>query len=161
MILEEYEIDARTIALCPAKEIEYYTLVISWDGVYKVRKTPYELIVDACEKFSSTYTKRREDVAKKKKFKRKVPIPISPERGIYAFPTHAPKHYDCYWIFVSHIARITRDKQSKEQTTLIFKNLHRLRIPLTYYSIVTQYERTLACLEIYEELHKNDKKDTM
>lgn len=52
---ETYQITNQTIALLPAKAINHQTIVIEPKTTYKVKKTPLELIKDACMANWSTY----------------------------------------------------------------------------------------------------------
>src|SRR5690625_4580143 len=99
MIRKNYQINEQTIALCPAKEMDQDTNVLKQAATYRVRKTPMQLIKEACIANWSTYEGKRQAVIHHTKFRKKVPIPINLEQNIFTFPTHATSDFDCHWIF--------------------------------------------------------------
>src|SRR5690625_7827007 len=106
MIMDYYRINENTLALLPAKQIDFETIVIETDQIIKVRKTSLELIEAACYNEWSTYEGRRQAVIHHTNFKRKVPIPINIKKGIYFFPTHSPTSIHNKWISFQHIDQI-------------------------------------------------------
>src|SRR5690625_4575400 len=95
-ILKEFQISPNTLAIVPAKEIEFYSYVLENNATYKVKKTPLQLIKSACFNIGwSPFDGKRDAVSRHTGFKQKVPIPISKTLAIYAFPTHAIKSPDC------------------------------------------------------------------
>ncbi|MFA1822762.1 competence protein ComK [Virgibacillus oceani] len=143
MIRETYQITEQTIALCPAKEMDHDTIVLEQAATYRVRKTPMQLIKEACIANWSTYEGKRQAVIHHTKFRKKVPIPINLEKNIFTFPTHATSDFDCHWIFFHHIAHIHKQQN---QTVITFKNNKQLPLPLSHYIFKKQYERTLSCM---------------
>jgi len=72
MIKTAYKINEQTIALCPAKEIDYNTIVFEQEKTYHVKKTPLELIKDACIENWSTYEGKRQAVIHHTNFTERV-----------------------------------------------------------------------------------------
>lgn len=145
LIVDTYRISEYTMALKPAKMIEYDTIVIETEHIYNVRQTPDLLIKKACIDNWSTYEGRRDAVIYKTNFKRKVPIPINRNKQIYAFPTHATKDLDCHWIFCGHILHIIED-QKTNSSIIHFKNGSVLPINVSTHTLRKQYQRTLNCM---------------
>src|SRR5690625_186720 len=140
MIQETYLINNQTVALCPAKEINYETIVIEQNTTFKVNKSPLDLIKDACIANWSTYEGKRQAVIHHTNFRQKVPIPINIEQNIFTFPTHAPTDFECYWLFFNHIGNIKGTKQLN-QTRITFKNNQHIILPISQYIFKKQYER--------------------
>ena len=103
MLLQHYKINDKTMALAPAKEIEYDTIVYETDRKFYIKQTAIQLIHQACLNHWSTYEGRRKAVMHQTGYKEKVPIPIHLKKEIIAFPTHAIKHFDCCWLFYHHV----------------------------------------------------------
>src|SRR5699024_12209027 len=93
-IESKYIINKETVAILPAKQIEYHAVVTEGNQTVFVRQTPLELVKAACLANWCTYEGRRQAVMHHTGFKQKVPIPISINHEIFAFPTHAqlPPH---------------------------------------------------------------------
>src|SRR5699024_10146475 len=136
-IIEEIQISTNTLAILPAKEIEYDSDVLESDATYNVKKTPLQLIKIACLDVGwSTFNGRREAVTHHTGFKQKVPIPISLNPPIFTFPTHAINSHDCAWIFSDHILRI--NKHRANQSTIHFKNGRTITLDISYHILNSQ-----------------------
>lgn len=70
-------INEQTVALLPAKQIEYDTIVLEHEKKYHVRQTPFHIIKAACCNNWCTYEGRRKAVIYHTNFKQKTPIPIN------------------------------------------------------------------------------------
>src|SRR5699024_10879153 len=102
MIQTSYQINEKTIALCPAKEIDYDTIVLEQEATYRVSQTRMQLTNDACIANWSTFEGSRQAVIHHTNFRHKVPISIILEKNFYTFPTHSPSEFECHWIFFNH-----------------------------------------------------------
>jgi len=151
IIQDTYIINEKTVAIYPAKKIEYDATVITLDGLKLVKQTPFQIIKYSCEAYWACYHSRRQATVKRTNFQRNVPIMINPERELITFPTHAPTNYECAWIFIKHVARLTRCTEHKKQTPIVFKNGYDLLIKKSYNIISNQYNRAETCLEIYRK----------
>lgn len=58
-ILSSYEITKDTLALLPARNMNYRTIVIERHETYYVQQTPLEIIKAACLEGGATYDGRR------------------------------------------------------------------------------------------------------
>ncbi|QOY37175.1 competence protein ComK [Anaerobacillus isosaccharinicus] len=144
-ILENYEISQKTIALIPAAHMEYATIAIEADQLYYIKKFPLQLIDRACLKGFSSYDGRRKAVGYQLGIRHKVPIPISPHEQIYAFPTHSPTQFDCFWLFYQHV-RTVKPCPKTNGVNVTFKTGQQLSIPVSYYTIEKQLQRTAQCI---------------
>lgn len=148
-ILTHYHVNYRTMLLLPARHIDYQTIVLEIDRKLFIKETPLQLIKQACLDGGASYDGRRAAVMYQTHFARKVPIPISTSKKIYTFPTHAPNHFDCHWIFYHHIQYIQphHDKSNPNiQSMVLFKNGQKLLLEQSYYSLDKQMQRTTMCI---------------
>ncbi len=105
-ILSTYTITTNTLAVVPARTIEYSSIVLESNQQCYIKQTPFEIIKASCINYWSTYDGRRQTTIQQTGFKQKTPIPISKQNNIIAFPTHSPINYDCCWIIYSPYLRI-------------------------------------------------------
>jgi len=145
MIMDHYFINEHTIALLPAKQIEYQTTVIETNNILRINKTPLQIIKDACISNWSSYEGRRRAVIHHTKYKHKVPIPIHIEKQICAFPTHSPTHFDCKWIFSNHILQLKKCTTSC-RSVVEFTNNRQLKVNVSPYILEKQFQRSLSCM---------------
>jgi competence protein ComK len=145
IILEDYEITQKTMALLSAAHLDYWTIVLEPDQQLYIHKKPLQLIKTACLKGGSTYEGRRTAVHYLTQSKNKVPIPINPLEHFYAFPTHSPNQFHCNWIFYHHVKSMTPCKKSNE-TIITFKNSQELTLPVSHYTLEKQLYRTATCM---------------
>ena len=145
-IFESYEINQHTLALLPARHIDYETIVLQNHDEWYVRQTPLEIIQRACLEGGSSYDGRRKAVIHFTGAKKKVPIPINPWKNIYAFPTHSPHLFECSWIFQPHIRNISPSPKDPQTTVITFYNGKKIEIPISHYSMKQQMLRTATCI---------------
>ncbi|OIJ21712.1 competence protein [Anaerobacillus alkalidiazotrophicus] len=147
-ILKTYEITKNTMALLPIAHTDYHSIAIEPTCQFYIRKTPLQLIKSACLEGGSTYEGRRAAVIHQTGAKHKVPIPINPLEQIYAFPSHSPSQFECSWIFHHHIRSLTPQVTPKKmnETVITFKNNQQLKLPVSYYTMEKQLQRTSYCM---------------
>ncbi|UCZ52936.1 competence protein ComK [Bacillus shivajii] len=143
-IIQDYEINEETIALIPAKSIEYDTIVLEENAKYYVKQTPINIINKGCLEGGSDYKGRRRAVTHLTGTVNKVPIPINPHLNLYAFPTHSPKHRECSWLFYHHIRKLT--PESPHETTVTFTNDDSIQMNVSYSILEKQIYRTSYCV---------------
>ena len=144
-IKSNYIINENSLALLPARQIEFETIVIETDQIIKVRKTQLELIEAACHIECCTYDGRRNAVIHHTNFKRKVPIPTNIQKGIYFFPTHSPLDINNKWISYQHINTII-EGSCPTKSYIIFNNGLKLSVNIPYDILDRQMQRTFECM---------------
>jgi len=150
-----YEVTPNTMAIFPAREIEYSAIVKEEHQIIYVRQTPLQIIKAACLEGGSTYEGRRKAVTHLTGAIQKVPIPINPRRNIFAFPTHSPTAFECNWIFYHHIKSILPSQQGNTiQSIIQFKNQQELPMNESHYLLEKQYTRTTMCVLQYSTQDK-------
>lgn len=148
-IIDHYEINRNTMALLSVAHMEYSTLILEENQQFYVRKTPIQIIEEACLEGGSSYDGRRRSVSYKTGSQQKVPIPINPKDQIFAFPTHSPKSFQCNWIFFHHVKYISTFKSSDQrsvQSVITFKNGQRISLYESRYILEKQMQRTAMCM---------------
>ncbi|MCC3359149.1 competence protein ComK [Bacillus sp. REN16] len=158
IIQPTYEVNPQTMAILPAREIEYSAIVKEEHKIIYVRQTPLQIIKAACLEGGATYEGRRKAVTHLTGAIQKVPIPINPRRNIFAFPTHSPTAFECNWIFYHHIKAIVPSQQTSNtiQSIIHFKNQQVLPMNESHYLLEKQYTRTGMCILQYapqEKMH--------
>jgi competence protein ComK len=143
---DNYEISENTLALKPAYNLEYSTIVLEGKEEYYVRKTPLELIKRAALIGGAEYDGRRFAVSYLTGIKKKVPIPINPQKNIYTFPTQSPSQMDCHWIFFSHVNLIS-GAASVKKTIIVFENGKKLELKESAHVLDKQMYRTWMCVK--------------
>ncbi|MEH7236396.1 competence protein ComK [Bacillus sp. JJ1562] len=143
-----YEVNPQTMAILPAREIEYSAIVKEEYKIIYVRQTPLQIIKASCLEGGATYEGRRKAVTHLIGAIQKVPIPINPRRNIFAFPTHSPTAFECNWIFYHHIKTIVPSQQTSNTTQSIiqFKNNQELPMTESHYLLQKQHTRTGMCI---------------
>ncbi|MDL4842469.1 competence protein ComK [Aquibacillus rhizosphaerae] len=148
-IFNDYAITEHTMILSPAAHVDYQTIVLEHNRKLFVKKTPIQLIKKACLEGGSSYDGRRSAMIYLTSCRRKVPIPIDPNKDIFAFPTHSPSQYSCEWIFYNHIRLIRSSINSMSNNPvcmITFKNGQQLTTESSYYTIEKQMYRTAMCM---------------
>jgi len=161
LVTTSYDISLQTVALLPARDIDYDTIVIEENETKYVQQTSFNLINEACLKRNwTTYEGRRDAVIQHTNFKQKTPIPIDIHQGIYFFPTHSPNNMDNIWIAFHHILSIgkipARERTKNAQSIVYFKNKHALKLSISFHTLTEQYNRTLQCVMMIDKV-KTDK----
>lgn len=141
--ITDYEVNRTTMAVMPQTHEHYHAKVLEAEGDYYVKQPPMKLIKRACLEGGATYDGRRKAVAHHLGITQKIPLPLQPNESIYAFPTQAPTNFDCCWIFYNHLRRIAPDKND---SVITFYNGKQLRIPVSYYILEKQMQRTAYCI---------------
>ena len=146
MIESKYIITKETVALFPVKHIDYNTVIIESAQTKYIKQTPLEIIKTSCFNYWSTYEGRRAAVVHHMAFKQKVPIPVSIQKAICLFPTHAPTHFENNWIAYEHIDRFHRITQQNHkhpaQIYVTFKNGYTTILNVSLHIFKTQWQRT-------------------
>ncbi|WP_227939049.1 competence protein ComK [Alkalihalobacillus deserti] len=151
-ILIHYEINRETSVLLPAEHLEYNSIVWEKDQVFHVRKTPFQLIKEACLEGGADYDGRKVAVTYKTGIQSKIPIPVNPLEHIYAFPTNSPKLFECSWIFYHHVKSLKRHPHFSNQSIITFKNHKELHLEISYNTLERQLQRTSYCIVRFSRL---------
>jgi competence protein ComK len=148
-ILDNYEVNQNTMALISVAYVDYSTLVLEENQVLYVRKTPTQIVKEACMEGGSTYDGRRIAVSYMTGSQQKVPIPINPKDNIFAFPTHSPRAFECNWVFYHHVRSITTCKSPEQQgvqSKITFKNGQHITLNESQHILEKQMQRTATCI---------------
>lgn len=149
-ILSHYKITEKTLSLQPAAHIEYQTIVEEEQQIYYVKQTPLQIIKEAVLHGGATYNGRREAISYLTGIQKKIPIPIEPNKQIYAFPTLSPTQNDCCWIFFHHVDAIRSYKLPNDKSyrsIILFKNGTKLNMKESAFTLEKQMYRTWLCVK--------------
>lgn len=153
-ILKHYSINENTMAILPAYEIEYESIVMEVNHTYYIKKPPLQLIQQNCLINGASYDGRRESVSFLTGYSRCIPIPINPRHDIYAFPTHSPQNDHCSWIFFNHIQRVSR-AENQDESIIYFKNKQILTLDISFHILSKQNFRVYICRQNLSDLTLN------
>ncbi|WP_374724525.1 competence protein ComK [Calidifontibacillus erzurumensis] len=148
-VFDHYEVNKSTMAILSVAHIDYSTLILEENQQIYVRKTPTQIIKEACIEGGSTYDGRRIAVMHAIGARQKVPIPIDQIDQIFAFPTQSPKSFECSWIFYHHVKYISTRKSTEHQVAqsiITFKNGQEIILDESRFILEKQMQRTALCI---------------
>ena len=135
-MIEEYEINASTLAIVPIDE--HTSHVYEEEADYIVSQNTNRLIDYNCKFYGSSYQGRCEGTKYLTGIKSKFPIIIEESRNIIFFPTSSYRCTDNAWIAFNKIQKYS---SSYLGTKIIFENKQEIDVPISYYSIDNQFSR--------------------
>ncbi|WP_047982620.1 competence protein ComK [Ornithinibacillus contaminans] len=145
-ILPQYQIHEKTMALIPAKHIDYATIAIEQDQKLFINQNPKQIMKQNCLDHLASFEGRRDAVTHQIGYKRKVPIAINPSRNLFTFPTHSPDNHNCHWIFYHHILKISASTKSPNHSIITFTSGEQLQVRISFYVLEKQIHRTAMCV---------------
>lgn len=119
------------------------------EGEIFVKEIPLELIQNMCHTYLCTYEGLRRATALVFGYKKKTPILIHLEEGLYTCPTLSPYDEDCIWLFPRHIEKLV--KINSTETKVIFKNNDSITVPVSIHTLEKQVLRTANCVLYMKE----------
>lgn len=143
MLQNNFIITEFTYAIQPVFGEKHQSVIFTEYGLFYSEKKPLTLIKDACEASFSTFEERRRMIAREFHYHFRTPIPISPEHGIYAFPTEAIHSPYCEWYFANNIVQILEIKRGSK---VLFRNGSTVATSFPKKLLVNQLERTSRCM---------------
>ncbi len=149
-ILTTYNVNEETNALTPAFQLDYQTIVLEGKRELFVKQTPLELIKLAAKRGGAEYNGRRTSMTYLTGIHKKIPIPINPQKNIYAFPTTSPKQANCSWIFFHHVDEIKPTK-GIYRSIIQFKNGREIKMNESLHILEKQMYRTWLCKKALNE----------
>ncbi|WP_165445080.1 competence protein ComK [Gracilibacillus phocaeensis] len=142
MTKRNYRITKETLAIKPKYDMEYSTTIIEQNGHVDRQEKPLDIIKENCLHYGASYQGRKEAVTYRLGYKQKVPIPISPERGIYAFPTKSATAEGCCWLFLHAIIAV---EVVDNEVVVRLVNGERLVSDVSRYVLEEQMRKAGAC----------------
>ncbi|TDQ42874.1 competence protein ComK [Aureibacillus halotolerans] len=133
---EDYGVTPRTYAIATYDHITYQSIVFDEDGVFLQKRTPFQLIKEACLYGGSNFKGRLGYSKFTFPNKKKLPIAVDPLYSIFAYPTIGFELRDCFWIFAS--ANPYYVKIDPRNTRLIFPNKSHLDVPISHTTCLKQ-----------------------
>ncbi|RKQ34245.1 competence protein ComK [Oceanobacillus halophilus] len=148
--LSPYHINPNTLAIIPIQHDTYKSLIYDSNQTIYNKKKPLQLMEQACIENLCLFEDRRKAVIQLTGFKKKVPIPINPDKSMYAFPTHSITSADCCWVFYHHLSHVK--SISKTVSRVLFTNGVHLEIPESPRMLKKQLQRTRKCVLYFEKM---------
>ena len=145
-IVTSYKANGKTKLVRPAYQIEYQSIVLEGNREIYVKMTPLEIIKLAAIQGGAEYNGRRTSMAYLTGIHKKIPIPISESKNIYAFPTCSPNHPDCIWIFFHHIDDI-KPATGTYRSIIQFKDGLEMKMKESLHILEKQRYRTWLCIK--------------
>ncbi|NEU30299.1 competence protein [bacterium LRH843] len=156
IVLLDYEIHNDMLAIIPAYNPDYDTIVIEHHQQLYVKKTPLQLIEAACLKRRCDLRRQTNGCHPQNGSNHNVPIPINPLEQIYAFPIHSATEHEYTWIFYHHVKSIQPYKKRLYESTITFMNGINLPLVVSHAALKQQMKRTLYCVICFSNRSTND-----
>ncbi|QKS72640.1 competence protein ComK [Paenalkalicoccus suaedae] len=146
-VLDHYTINADTMILMPAYDINYESIVYEKHSCYYVRQPAFSLIDAACRMAFATYEGRVQAVKSMLPYEKKTPVLISEIEQLAVFPTHSPQNMECHWVFPQHVLQTL--SRHDGQADVVFRDGLTLTVPVSKRTIDNQILRTSHMMQLY------------
>lgn len=159
IVHEDYELSTLTMLVTPQFDEfgNIYSKVIEEERDLLVRKSPLQIIKDACDYFGSNLRGRQKATESIAEYTYKLPVAIEPHNQIYFFPTASPTSDDCSWLSHTHILRIYPMVDNDSQ--IVFTNGQRYHMDVSEHTLTNQLYRTAQLRFLIERRFKVPKYD--
>ena len=132
-------ISPETKAVSWSDSAYFQSEMLEKEKTVKSKYSPLKIIDFTCMINGSTLKGRNEAVKRILNAATKLPVPISPQRGIYMFPTAAAKSPQCIWLAFEHIKGY---EERNAMTYIEFNDGTGLFTEASLNTIDSQYKRT-------------------
>lgn len=150
MVRSNYVINLETLAILPAKQMDYDSNVLTKSGMLHSNQLPLDIIRISCLENWTTYEASRTAAKHHMHFTNKVPILVNKQHQLYFFPTHSPTHIDNCWIAANHIEYIQEARNQKSY--IQFKCGQKLILDVSTYTLQKQKNRAYACMFKFNQM---------
>lgn len=145
-MLEDYEINEKTLAILPISET--LSKVLEDESIYFVNKKTTDIVDHSCKYFGSSYLGRFEGTKHILGFNYKAPIIIEEISSMIFFPTASPRFNNCSWISLKQIKDYNRDE---ERSVITFRSGKKIAVDMSYSSLENQILRATRLESILKE----------
>lgn len=135
-MLSSYEINIDTLVLIPVEKNK--TKVIEQDEEKIIEMNITDIIDRSCKYYGSSLIGRKEGSKYLLDLTHKLPIIIDERQDIIFFPTMSPRRCECVWISLNSIKNF---KKSGKDIEIVFENMLKMILPVSYSSFENQYYR--------------------
>ena len=135
-MLEDYEINADTIAIIPVDD--NVSKVYESEEEYLVSKSSNKIIENNCRFYGSSYKGRCEGTKFLTGIKSKFPIIIEESRNIIFFPTGSVRNSNNSWIALNNIKEYSKTYYG---CNVKFLNNKTISFDISHYSLENQFYR--------------------
>jgi len=145
-MIEEYEINASTLAIVPIDNETSY--VYEEEAEYTVNMNSNKIIEYNCRFYGSSYRGRCDGTKFLTGIKSKQPIIVEESRNIIFFPTSSMRKMENLWISLNMVQNY---KSKYNKSIITFINKKEIEIPISFYSLDNQYCRAIMLkAKLYE-----------
>lgn len=134
--MNEYEINAQTLAIIPLGEFK--SKIIEKSGDLIVNSSTAKIIDDSCKFFGSSYEGRFNGTKSLTGITHKAPIIIEESKKLIFFPTKSPRVNTCIWLSFNNIASYEGDGKD---VIINFNGGKKLKLHISYSIIDNQVLR--------------------
>ncbi|WP_164218418.1 competence protein ComK [Virgibacillus sp. YIM 98842] len=134
-----YTITYQTKAIMHKESSYYRSWILEGERERFVLHKPEKIIEHNCLIYGTTMEGRKTAVQSILKSARKLPIPVSPEKGFYMIPTTSTRKKDCVWLAYHHIKSY---EQRDDKTYISFYDGTGLFVNISEFAFDMQYKRT-------------------
>ncbi|WP_249869295.1 competence protein ComK [Oceanobacillus saliphilus] len=141
-----YLVSKDTKAIMPAQSSYFRTKVLEGNTEKLSVHRAEQIIDNSCIIHGANLIGRKETVKNILNSTSKLPVPISPERGIFMFPTASDKNKDCVWVAFHHVKNYV---QKGSKTYIEFYDGTGILVNASEKTIDSQYKRTSQVIVHY------------
>jgi competence protein ComK len=141
-----YIISSDTKAIMRTASSYYRSKVLEGNEDKFSIKSPEQIIDNSCLLYGADLKGRKQAVRKILSTTSKLPVPISPTRGVFMFPTSSTKNKDCVWIAFHQVKFY---EQRADRTYIGFFDDTGIYVNASENSIDAQYKRTSQVIVHY------------
>ncbi len=148
-MMEDYEINEKTLAIIPYKD---KSKVYEDNSVFIIDSDVSSIMENSCEYFGSTLKGRQKGTTSLIGITHKTPIIVEESREIIFFPTSSPRLKTCAWISLNNLE--TYEEQDNK-IKLKFNNNETIYLDISYGIIDNQVLRATRLESTLRKRKKN------
>lgn len=146
-IQSDFHITEDTNIIIPAKHTNYDSIVLEGNEVYAVRQTPDNIINQACQKSGYDLEIKQKQTKILSEHSYKLPVSLSDELILVAFPTKGINDIDCAWIMIRNVFDIGKHESG---SVVIFKNGQQVILDISFDILKNQ---CIKATELYNHFY--------
>lgn len=144
-----YIINEKTQVIKNVQSENFRTKIYEENRIYYSRYSQQSIINDSCVHNGSSLRGRWKLVRKILRTNSKLPIPLTPQKGIYLVPTTSIRNEACIWFSYYHIDYyVERDNQ----LAIFLKDGTVYLINISYNQFDLQYKKTSQIIAYFHQL---------
>lgn len=147
----DYIINEQTQAIAVMKSNYYRTQVYELYDTLCIEEPPLTILENSCDSYGYPLYSLRKVIAEKLDRKSKLPIPVSPPRGMFFVPTTSSRNDQCVWVSFYHVSNYF---QCKNKLNIVLRGGQLISTDISLNQFKLQLKRTgLIIAYFYQMLH--------